>query len=102
MQTQTRMARTPCPDAGMPYPKDDTAWMAQGGPRKRWKDTIHKDLKHMGIPEDKWYSKASTLRSGWQAIYQTAVAEVSSQDPHGKEQNQFLCETVSKKVQKGK
>ena len=48
----------------------------QGGPRKRWKDTIHKDLKHMGIPEDKWYSKASTLRTGWQAIYQKAVAEV--------------------------
>ena len=32
----------------------------QGGPWRRWSDTIHRELKHLGIEEDKLYGIAST------------------------------------------
>ena len=39
----------------------------QGGPRLRWRDVIRKDLRVMGIKEDKWYDAAVTSRSGWKS-----------------------------------
>ena len=39
----------------------------QGGPRLRWRDVIRKDLRVMGIKEDKWYDEATTSRSGWKS-----------------------------------
>ena len=39
------------------------SWMPEphprGGPRKRWRDVIHTELKEMKIPENAWYEKAT-------------------------------------------
>ena len=48
-------------------------WLPQtrppGGPRKRWKDQIRKDLKSLGVSEAKWYEEANHSRDAWRAIY---------------------------------
>ena len=75
----------------------------QGGPRRRWRDTIRRDLKHLGIPEDKWYGIASTSRSEWQAIYHTAAAEELSQYHQQQRQNQsnqIQCEQCLRKFRR--
>ena len=40
-----------------------------GGPHKRWKDQIWKDLKSLGVLETKWYDEANHSRDEWCAIY---------------------------------
>ena len=43
------------------------SWLSQprprGGPRLRWRDVIRKDLKVIGVSEDKWYDEVSASRS---------------------------------------
>ena len=39
-----------------------------GGPHKRWKDQIRKDLKSLGVSEAKWYDEANHSRDEWRAI----------------------------------
>ena len=45
------------------------SWLPQthprGGPRRRWRDVIRKDLKEMGVPENSWYKKATTSKVRW-------------------------------------
>lgn len=49
-------------------------WLAhprpRGGPRKRWRDVIRKDLKEMDVSEEGWYREAVSSRGGWRATYQ--------------------------------
>ena len=48
------------------YPK----WLAlyktrlSGGLRRRWRDVVRKDLKHLGISESDWYGAAQN-RVDW-------------------------------------
>ena len=44
-----------------------------GGPRKRWRDQIHKDLKVVGISESEWYDEATCSREGWCATYRLGL-----------------------------
>ena len=43
-------------------------WLPQsrprGGPRRRWRDVLRKDLKEIGISEAKWYEKTQD-RASW-------------------------------------
>ena len=49
-------------------------WLAhprpRGGPRKRWRDVIRKDLKQIGVDEEGWYKEAVSSRGGWREAYQ--------------------------------
>ena len=40
-----------------------------GGPSKRWRDQIRKDLKVVGISESEWYDEATCSREGWCTTY---------------------------------
>ena len=46
------------------------AWLSHprphGGPRRRWRDVVKKDLKEVKIGEEKWYDEArKSRRAGW-------------------------------------
>ena len=47
----------------------------RGGPRKRWRDLIRRDLKTIKVEEELWYSEATTSRAGWRATYQLAMED---------------------------
>ena len=42
-------------------------WLPQprprGGPRRRWRDVVWKDLKNIGVGEDDWYEEARGSRA---------------------------------------
>ena len=52
-------------------------WLPQprprGGPRRRWRDVIKKDLKQIDVEEDEWYEEACRSRAGWRALCRDAV-----------------------------
>ena len=54
-------------------------WLPQprprGGPTRRWRDNIRKDLKSIGVNEDEWYEDATLSRAGWRSIYRSAMEE---------------------------
>ena len=52
----------------------------QGGPKKRWKDIIRKDLNDLKIPEGCWYDLANKSRSVWRDHYHACLksSQVSS------------------------
>jgi len=50
----------------------------QGGPKRRWKDVIRKDLKDLGVDEDKWYNEAVTSREGWRALWRRKTDRIPS------------------------
>ena len=71
------------------------SWLPQtrprGGPRRRWRDVIHKDLKEMGVPENKWYEKVITSKARWQHICRTSISiEIDQQQ---KQQQQASDQT---------
>ena len=76
-------------------------WLPQprprGGPQRRWRDVIRKDLKDAGIPEDKWYEKASASRGEWRRLCRKAAEEIQQQNQpeplSDQVPNQFLCPT---------
>ena len=37
----------------------------QGGPRKRWRDVVRKDLKGVRVVEEELYEEARRSRAGW-------------------------------------
>ena len=44
------------------------------GPRKRWRDVIHKDSKVISVAESKWYEAARRTRAGWkERVWPTTV-----------------------------
>ena len=45
----------------------------QGGPKKRWKDIIRKDLNDLNIPESCWYDLANKSRSAWKDHYHACL-----------------------------
>ena len=68
-----------------------------GGPRKRWRDVIRKDLQAIGVPEKQWY-EATVSREGWNTKYQRLQNDLGrqeqaepSQQPH-----QVLCLTCNR------
>lgn len=49
----------------------------QGGAKKRWRDTIHRDLQRLHVWEGRWFKDTSTSRSIWSAMHSKAVSEDS-------------------------
>lgn len=47
----------------------------QGGPRRRWRDVIRKDLKEMKISEEDWYEEARQSRARWRAMCWIGIEE---------------------------
>ena len=45
----------------------------QGGPRRRWRDNIWRDLKTIEVKEEQWYGEATRAR--WHATYQPAMED---------------------------
>ena len=75
----------PCSDGSLNRP--------QGGPRRRWRDTIRGDLKRLDIREDRWYREVCASRSGWKALYNKAVSEEClQQQRESQPSNQVQCE----------
>ena len=73
-------------------------WLPQprppGGPRRRWKDVIRRDLKNIKVAEDVWYGEAVRSRAGWRAMCRLGIdnlAETRSQS--------FQREAVSREVE---
>ena len=54
----------------------------QGGPRKRWRDTICQDLRGMGVTEDAWYREATSSRTGWRTLYRALFVEEATRDDY--------------------
>ena len=50
-----------------------------GGPRKRWRDQICRDLKAIGVPELGWYREATLSRRGWHTTYSFGMEAVLDQ-----------------------
>ena len=52
----------------------------RGGPRKRWRDVIHADLKEM---KNAWYEKATTSRAiEWCATCRQARKDITYREQH--------------------
>ena len=47
---------------------------ASGGLRRRWRDVVWKDLKHLGISESDWYGAAQN-RVDWRRRWSAAISE---------------------------
>ena len=45
-----------------------------GGRRRRWRDVVWKDLKHLGISESDWYGAAQN-RVDWRRRWSAAISE---------------------------
>ena len=43
------------------------------GPKKRWRDVMRKDLKDIGVSEEKWFVEALRSRAGWRVLYRVGV-----------------------------
>ena len=58
------------------------SWLPQprprGGPRLRWRDIIRKDLKAIGVSEDRWYDEASVSRPRWRTAYKKGLESLST------------------------
>ena len=67
------------------------SWLPQprprGGPRKRWKDVIRKDLQSMEVAEDEWFDVATASRAAWRNIYREACTLRANNAQH-QQQNQ--------------
>ena len=54
------------------------SWLPQsrppGGPRRRWRDLMKKDIKAAGIPENTWYKEA-LHREKWHQAYNKSITE---------------------------
>ena len=79
-------------------------WLPQtrppGGPRKRWRDVIRKDLQALGIPEERWY-QATQSREEWCTLYQ-GLQNDQSQQGHAKpsQQSRVRCLTCNRSFQR--
>ena len=53
------------------------SWLPQArprcGPKKRMRDVMRKDLKDIGVSEEKWFDEAVRLRAGWRVLYRDGV-----------------------------
>ena len=41
--------------------------LPHGGPRRRWRDIMRRDLKTIAVKEEQWYSEGTTSRTGRRA-----------------------------------
>ena len=75
------------------------SWLPQsrpsGGPRRRWRDVIRKDLKDAGISENRWYKIAATSRAEWRRICRqlSEVTEHQSNQTHDQPTDLVQCPT---------
>ena len=73
------------------------SWLPQprprGGPRKRWKDVIRKDLQRMKISEDEWYEAATSSRAAWRGTYKqgSPVNALSVENQDLTQENSVQC-----------
>ena len=58
-----------------------------GGPRKRWRDVIRRDLQAVCIPEEEWY-KTALSRERWSTTYQGLQNDPSQQE-HAEQSQQL-------------
>ena len=59
-------------------------WMShprpQGGPRRRWRDVVQKDLKEVKIGKEEWYDKARKVQS---RMAGTGYVQAGDRGDHG-------------------
>ena len=75
----------------------------QGGPRRRWRDIIRRDLKELRISEDKWYEEAGS-RAGWGHVQAKVGGDSGDQavtDTESRGNKRCGMYSVWKEVQKG-
>ena len=57
-------------------------WLPQprppGGPQRRWRDVIRRDLKAVGVPEDQWY-EAALSRASWRETCSQGLEQCNQQ-----------------------
>ena len=88
------MAWAYCSHARAPYSQD--GWLCldgrlpktrpPGGPRKRLRDQICKDLKVVGISESEWYDEATSSKEGWCATYRPGLGTSFGHKTNGRSQ----------------
>ena len=49
----------------------------QGGPHRRWRDVVMKDLKEVKIGEEEWYDEARKSRAGWRTMCRLGIEEIT-------------------------
>ena len=63
----------------------------QGGPQRRWRDLIRRDLKAVGVPEEEWYV-AALSRASWHETYRQGLEHRDQQQPNlVQPQSQVQC-----------
>ena len=76
-------------------------WLPQtrppGGPRKRWRDVIRRDLQAICIPEEEWY-KTALSRERWSTTYQGLQNDPSQQEhaEQSQQPHQVKCLTCNR------
>ena len=74
----------------------------RGGPRRRWRDLIRRDLKTIEVKEEEWYREATTSRAGWRATYQLAMEDETMKQHQTRrrgaqdDQRQVKCDTCQR------
>lgn len=71
----------------------------QGGPRRRWRDVIRKDLKEIELPEERWFEATTTSRQGWRTIYKEGLEKLSSRSHPSRanqQTNEIVCAVCSR------
>ena len=62
----------------------------------RWRDVIRKDLKAIGVSEDRWYDEASVSRPRWRTAYKKGLESLSTasyqQEAQEHPSNQIQCD----------
>ena len=62
-----------------------------GGPQRRWRDLIRRDLKAIGVPEEKWY-EATLSRVSWRQVCSQGLEHCDQQQPSlDQPQGQVQC-----------
>ena len=62
------------------------SWLPQtrpcGGPRRRWRDLLKRDMKDAGIPENSWYDEA-LHRGRWYEAYNQGLSDYQQRQTRG-------------------
>ena len=62
------------------------SWLPQtrpcGGPRRRWRDLLKRDMKEAGIPENSWYDEA-LHRGRWYEAYNQGLSDYQQRQTRG-------------------
>ena len=53
----------------------------RGGPRKRGRDVVRRDLKEIGVEKDEWFEEARRSRAEWRVMYRLGMERYSEEEP---------------------